>query len=123
MDIIRKNLRTMNEDQKDSILEYINLAENIEKALFKIDINKTNSSLFTIGNTEKKAYNPFEDYLKKINNDKNSKSYLDTIQILDNNFSLLMISSLAGGFMGVFIVACISIKHEDNGNTNLYFKE
>ena len=42
--------------------------------------------------------------------------FKDNIQIFDSDLSVLLISILSGGFIGILIVACISVKNEINLN-------
>ncbi len=94
------------------LMRYIESVPNIENLLYKIDFNKIAicyekelssdyNSLFKIRDFMKKRYYHTHDFN-------------DNMQIFDSDFSVLLVSLLSGGFIGILIVACISIKTEIN---------
>jgi len=110
----KKNLRSRSESEADFIFEYINIGEKIKKTLYKIDTSQISSINGKKINTA--SYIKFKDLvaIAKFSQPKDKFSYLNNIKIFDyhNHFSFLIMSILAGGLMGMLVVACISINHD-----------
>lgn len=62
----------------------------------------------------------FKDIMTKNSQIKNRLNYLYNLGFFDNHISVLMVSILAGGLMGILVVSCISIRHEENLERKLY---
>lgn len=89
--------------------EYLDLMEDIENNL---DLNEENKNINNKNNTQKIVSNEFYKFLLK-NSKKRNKQY-DTSMMFYNSLSLIMLSMLTGGLIGVVLIIYYSFKTDDN---------
>lgn len=98
------------------------MVENIENYLYNIDLEK----MLILNGIRLNLMNTTEFKLKdfiQTNLRHKRRFYFESFPFFDNNFSLLLISILSGGFVGILIIACISVKHEDCLFPSIYRKK
>ena len=99
--------------------EYIDLSEEIEYYLYEIDFLHNNNVTNSLNGREINLIARFYNITKR-NSQKRNKQYENSL-VYYNSISLLMLSMLTGGIIGVMIIIYISFK-SDNNAENFYHK-
>lgn len=92
--------------------EYIDLTEEIEYYLYEVDFLHNKNFTNYLNSREIKLINKFYNLTKK-NSKKRNKQYENSLDIY-NSISLLMLSMLTGGILGVMIIIYLSLKNDEN---------
>jgi hypothetical protein len=103
-----------NENEKlielKKLMKYIESLPNFESLLYKIDLNKIALAYEKELSSDYNSLVKINDFMKK--RYYHLHDFNDNMQIFDSDLSVLLVSLLSGGFIGILIVACISIRSE-----------
>jgi len=92
--------------------EYLDLMEDIENNLDLNEDKKNHDNSEKKNNTQNLVSNEFYKFLVK--NSKNRNKQYDSSMMFYNSLSLIMLSMLTGGLIGVVLIIYYSVKTEDN---------
>lgn len=92
--------------------EYIDLTEEIEYYLYEVDFLHNKNFTNNLNSREIKLISRFYNLTQK-NSKKRNKQYQNSLNVY-NTISLLMLSMLTGGIIGVMIIIYLSLKNEEN---------
>jgi len=92
--------------------EYIDLTEEIEHYLYEKDFLHNKNFTNNLNSREIILISRFYNLTKK-NSKKRNKQYENSLDI-HNSISLIMLSMLTGGILGVMIIIYLSSKNDDN---------
>jgi len=90
--------------------EYLDLMEDIENNL---DLNEENKNLTNKKNNNTKNIISNEFYKFLVKNSKKRNMQYDTSMMFYNSLSLIMLSMLTGGLIGVVLIIYYSLKADD----------